>query len=603
MCGIFGTINGSDAAPVLLDGLGRLDYRGYDSAGLAVLDKTIAVRKLGGSVDALASLIRVRPAEGRVGIAHTRWATHGAATSENAHPHVFDGIAVVHNGVIENHDAIRTRLQQDGHEFQTSTDSEVLPHLISHHRRRGQSAVVAVQSALGEVHGSYAVAVLMEDIPDLLIAGRRGSPLVVGHDEDGGYIASDPAALAGYCAQYAALGEGALALVARGAVLVMDQTGAAETPRWQQVPSLTTVRRTGAGAHMAAELAEIPAAVAATLAAADRRVGRTGLEAGGTVLLTACGSSRHAAAIGAHWLEHWAGVPTRVEIASELLHRPTLLAEAAHLVALSQSGETADTLAVVRMAAAASVPTAAIVNVAHSQMAREAGTVWPTLAGAEQAVAATKSFASQLAVLARLSLDVAEARGTLSPVEAVFRRRALERLPSWLGQVLDGVDHDALSEAVKVLARARTALAIGRDIGAEIAAEAALKLAELAYLPTLAVPAGELKHGPIALLEPGVPVIAILIHGPTLAKQVVSLEEVAARGAGLILIGDDAALTATHGIAALRLPLPPVADAVAWAALPLGVGVIVQRLAMMTALARGLNPDRPRNLAKSVTVE
>ena len=610
MCGIVGVVGRAQAAPPILEGLRRLEYRGYDSAGLAVLaNGAIDVRRARGKLAALESLVAERPVAGTVGIGHTRWATHGEPSETNAHPHAAGRVAVVHNGIVENYRALRAALEAEGREFATGTDTEVVPHLIDSHMARGLDPEAATAAALARLEGTFALAIVFAGHAGLLIGARRGSPLAIGHAADATYLASDALALAPFTRAISYLEDGDRAVLRAGGVTVRDAAG-------------RPVRRaTGTTAHdgaaigkgnfrhyMLKEIFEQPGAIGDTLNTycnpAARTIGLPALpfamERVRKVSIVACGTSYYAGLAARYWIERLARVPVEIDIASEFRYRAPPLDSGTLVLAISQSGETADTLAALRVARAAGVPTAAVVNVPESAMAREADAVLPTRAGLEIGVASTKAFTTQLVVLACFALALARSRGAIDRSEETRLAGALARIPAHAARMLACDDWiDRIRGLADILRQARTVLYIGRGSGYPIAMEGALKLKELSYIHAEGFAAGELKHGPIALIDRGVPVVVVAPPGPLRDKTAANLEEAAARGAHVAPICDRAGAAALGPAGEAALMLPSLDPFVA----PILYTIPVQLVAYHVAVLRGTDVDQPRNLAKSVTVE
>ena len=610
MCGIVGVVGRAQAAAPILDGLRRLAYRGYDSAGLAVLaDGAIAVRRARGKLAALESLVAARPVAGTVGIGHTRWATHGEPSETNAHPHAAGRVAVVHNGIIENYRALRAALEAEGRAFATGTDTEVVPHLIDSHMERGLGPEAATAAALARLEGAFALAIVFAGHADLLICARRGSPLAIGHAADATYLASDALALAPFTRAVSYLEDGDRALLRAGGVTVYD---AADRPV-RRVAGATAhdgaaIGKGGFRHYMLKEITEQPGAIDATLDAYRDPAARTiglpalpfALERVRKVSIVACGTSYYAGLAARYWIEGLARVPVEIDIASEFRYRAPPLEPGTAALAISQSGETADTLAALRVARAAGAPAAAVVNVPESAMAREADAVLPTRAGIEIGVASTKAFTTQLVVLACFAIALARARGAIDRAEETRLAAALSGLPAHAAGLLA---RDAWLARIRALAEtlrlAQTVLYIGRGAGYPIALEGALKLKELSYVHAEGFAAGELKHGPIALVDRGVPVVVVAPPGPLRDKTASNLEEAAARGARVVPICDRAGAAALGPAGADALLLPALDPFVA----PILYALPVQLVAYHAAVLKGTDVDQPRNLAKSVTVE
>ena len=613
MCGIIGVTGVNDAFVDLVGGLGRLEYRGYDSAGVALVTDGVLWRARAArgtqSVEHLRSWDQDVPTCG-VGIGHTRWATHGTPTVNNSHPHLdcTGRLALVHNGIIENHDELAERLRSEGHVFVSQTDSEVLCHLIESEMSQGASLAKGLRGALRCVRGAFAVAVVHADEPDLIVAARRISPLIVGLGEGSAYLASDIPALLGTTRQLFALKDEQLAELYPGSIRVTTLSGApAEAAPLHVDWDFADAGRDGYEDFMTKEIHEQPAAVAATLLERFRTDGGLELElAAGLsdadlrsierVTIVACGSSYHAGLVAKYALEQWAGLPTDVEIASEFRYRDPVLDHRTLTVGISQSGETIDTLQGLREAKERGSKVLVVSNVVDSSMAREADAELYTRAGPEIGVAATKSYVTQLVALDVLALAFAQARQTLAPWKISVLLDELWALPDRLSEVLERTKD--VARVAQDLTEARDFFFLGRHVGYPVALEGALKLKEISYLRAEGYPAGELKHGPIALIEPGTVVVAVATRNRLWEKMCSNIAEVRSRGATIVLVAnDDDERTADLADHVLWVPeveplLSPVVNAV-----PL------QFFAYWLAQAHGRNVDRPRNLAKTVTVE
>jgi glucosamine--fructose-6-phosphate aminotransferase (isomerizing) len=607
MCGIVGVIGGGAAAPILLDALRRLEYRGYDSAGLAtVVGAAIERRRAPGKLAGLAEVLAQSPLPGSTGIGHTRWATHGAPTESNAHPHATARVALVHNGIIENHAELRAELERAGQVFTTDTDTETVVQLVDLLLQQGMAPAEAAGAALRRLSGAYALAMVFAGHPDLMIGARHGPPLAVGFGEDEMFVGSDALALAPLTSRIAYLEDGDWAVVTRDGARFFAAGGA---------PVERTVRRTaltGAAVgkgnfrhFMEKELHEHPAVLGDTL----RRMINPGsravvlpdlpfdLAAIRRVTLTACGSAFYAGLVGRWWLEHFARLPTDADVASEFRYRAPPVERGSLGLMVSQSGETADTVAALRYLRAQGVPTLSVLNVPESSMARESDAVLDTVAGPEIGVASTKAFTAQLAVLACFALAAGRARGVLSQAAEAAATASLLEVPGRAAEVLDHDDH--IQRLAARVAEARDVLYLGRGGCFPIALEGALKLKEISYIHAEGYAAGEMKHGPIALIDPRVPVIAIAPSGPLFEKTASNLQEAAARGGQLVVFSDEAGAAKLRGIAAETVVLPAVDPFVA----PILYAIPVQLLAYHVAVLKGTDVDQPRNLAKSVTVE
>ncbi len=607
MCGIVGILGKEDVADRLLDGLRRLEYRGYDSAGVATVhDGVIDRRRASGKLVNLARELAANPLPGEVGIAHTRWATHGGPTTNNAHPHATDYVAVVHNGIIENFKALREELIARDRVFTSETDTEVVAHLVSEKVEAGLAPAEAVREILPRLHGAFALAILFRDHPELLIGARLGSPLVVGYGDGETYLGSDALALAPLTQRIAYLEEGDWVVCTRDSAEVFDRdNNPVERP-------VTISGVTGAlidkGNHrhfMQKEIYEQPIVVAQTLRAYLQRmedrvtlpIPDYDLSSIKRVTIVACGTSFYAGMVAKYWFEQFARVPVDLDVASEFRYRAPVMEPGGLMIVISQSGETADTLAALRHARAEGQTIAAVVNVPTSSMAREADLLLPTHAGPEIGVASTKAFTCQLAVLAALAANLARAKGKLTPADEKAIVKHLSQAPAALNAAL------AYDEAIEAMAGsvagARDVLYLGRGTDYPLALEGALKLKEISYIHAEGYAAGEMKHGPIALIDENVPVIVIAPSGPLFDKTVSNMQEVQARGGKVVLISDyDGVEAAGEGCLA-TITMPKVHPLIA----PLVYAVPVQLLAYHVAVAKGTDVDQPRNLAKSVTVE
>jgi glucosamine--fructose-6-phosphate aminotransferase (isomerizing) len=590
-----------------LEALRRLEYRGYDSAGIATLvGGTTERRRAEGKVERLAQKLAREPLAGVTGIGHTRWATHGAPCERNAHPISTDRVAVVHNGIIENHRALRAQLEALGERFETETDTEVIAVLLTRMLRAGLDPVGAVKAALSELEGALALAILFVGHEDMMICVRRGSPMAIGHGEDEMSVGSDALALGAFTDRITYLEEGDWAVVSRSGAIIHDASGKRVTRPQRHVAAARNDASKGGYAHyMHKEIFDQPAAVSSTLHAmmdpAARRIDleRAGIDTAGidTVTIIACGTSFHAGMVARYWLESLAGLPVQCEIASEFRYRQPPLRRGSVVIAISQSGETADTLAAMRYAKSRGARTIAVVNVPESTLAREADAVLPTLAGIEVGVASTKAFTTQLVVLACLAIGLGRATGAID--HAVEQRliSGLAAAPELMNQALSDDGHaDAVAA---LLANARDVLFLGRGTAYPIALEGALKLKEVSYVHAEGLAAGEMKHGPIALIDRAVPVIIVAPPDGLFEKSAANMSEVLARGGQAILISSrrQTERFASSTVAAIALPeCEPIAA-------PLLYAVPMQLLAYHAGLRRGCAVDQPRNLAKSVTVE
>jgi glucosamine--fructose-6-phosphate aminotransferase (isomerizing) len=607
MCGIVGVIGSRQAAPLLLEALHRLEYRGYDSAGIATLvNGHIERRRAPGKLANLAEVLAHNPLAGTTGIGHTRWATHGAPTESNAHPHGTARVSIVHNGIIENHAELRAELEREGQQFCTQTDTETVAQLVDFHLRRGMAPERAAGAALARLQGAYALAMIFAGHPELMIGARQGAPLAVGFGDDEMFLGSDALALAPLTRRIAYLEDGDWAVVGRNEAKFFDLAGRPVTREIKLTALSGAVVGKGNFRHfMEKELFEHPAVLGDTLhRMVNPRTRAVALPEFpfdpaklSRVSLTACGGAYYAALAGRHWIEEIARLPADVDVASEFRYRaPPLSADMLGLL-VSQSGETADTMAALKYIRSQGVPTLAVVNVPESTMARESDAVLLTVAGPEIAVASTKAFTAQLTVLACLALGFARARGAIGAAEEARMTDALLAVPAAAAAVLENLA--PIRALAARIAGARDVLYLGRGACYPIALEGALKLKEICYIHAEAYAAGEMKHGPIALIDKDMPVIAIVPSGPLFEKTASNLQEAAARGGQVIVFSDAEGAARLHGIAAETVVLPTVDPFVA----PILYAIPVQLLAYHVAVLKGTDVDQPRNLAKSVTVE
>ncbi|MCP5268036.1 MAG: glutamine--fructose-6-phosphate transaminase (isomerizing) [Zoogloeaceae bacterium] len=608
MCGIVAAVADRNVVPVLLEGLRKLEYRGYDSAGLAVLNGGLHRLRSVGRVAELAAQAEEKKTSGEAGIAHTRWATHGAPSERNAHPHISGGLAVVHNGIIENHEALRQQLQADGYLFTSDTDTEVIAHLVEKKLRTITDLFDAVRAAITDLQGAYALAVMRESDPTRIVVAREGSPLLLGIAEDGHYAASDASALLQVTRNMVYLENGDCAEISRSGLRISRVDGTlVERPVIESQLSADAVELGTYSHYMQKEIFEQPDALANTLemvgAARSVQPGLFGADAaevlGGArqVLILACGTSWHAGLVARYWLEAIAGIPCSVEIASEYRYRQSVPDADTLVVTISQSGETADTLAALQHAKSLGMlRTLAICNVPESSLVRETALRFITRAGPEIGVASTKAFTTQLAALYLLTLVIAKLRGKLDAETETRELIALRHVPAAVQRVLD------LEPEIKAWAQLFSAkhhaLFLGRGRHYPIALEGALKLKEISYIHAEAYPAGELKHGPLALVDKEMPVIAVAPNDTLLEKLKSNLQEVRARGGELFVFADaDSEMSDSEGVHVLRLPEHYGALSALLHVVPL------QLLSYHVALVKGTDVDKPRNLAKSVTVE
>jgi glucosamine--fructose-6-phosphate aminotransferase (isomerizing) len=611
MCGIVGAVADRNIVPVLVEGLRRLEYRGYDSAGVAVLNASGQLRRLRtvGKVRMLQDAMSDSPLDGQLGIAHTRWATHGVPSERNAHPHISrDGIAIVHNGIIENHEELRDELQQLGYVFTSETDTEVIAHRIHHHRQELGDMFRAVRATVAELEGAYALAVVSEDAPDSIILARAGCPVVIGVGENENFVASDVAALLPVTRKFIFLDEGDVAEIRRHSIRVLDSAGAvAERPVRESSLSADAAEKGDYAHYMLKEICEQPRAIAQTLE--ERVAGGKLLEAAfgplaseifrrtEAVQIVACGTSYHAGAVAKYYVEQIARLPCWVEIASEYRYRNPVVPENTLFVTISQSGETADTLAALRMAKQSGyLSSLSICNVPESSLVRESDLVLLTRAGPEIGVASTKAFTTQLAALNMLVIALAKFHGADAERERNLVQRLIE-IPALVEKTLH-LD-DTIRELAKRFADKHHALFLGRGQMHPIAMEGALKLKEISYIHAEAYPAGELKHGPLALVDADMPVVTVAPNNDLLEKLKSNLQEVRARGGELYVFADpDSGIQSTEGVTVITMP-----KHVSHFQAPAVYTVPLQLLAYHCAILRGTDVDQPRNLAKSVTVE
>ena len=608
MCGIIGIIGQGPAAPQLIDALKRLEYRGYDSAGVATLENgKLTRRRAEGKLKNLESRLAREPLEGPIGIGHTRWATHGRPTENNAHPHATEKLAVVHNGIIENFSELRRELEQKGVKFSTDTDTEVVAHLVTEEIKRGASPVDAVKASLPRLRGAFALAFLFAGEDNLLVGARKGSPLAVGFGDGSMYVGSDAIALAPFTDQVSYLEDGDWVIVTRNGAEIHDSDGGiAQRAVLKSQASFLLIDKGNHRHFMAKEIHEQPEVVGHTLANyLDMAAERVDLplklpfdfRALNRISIAACGTAYYAGMVARYWFEQFAHLPVDVDIASEFRYRHVPLMPGDLAIFVSQSGETADTLASLRYARAHKQHVLSVVNVPTSTIARESDLLMPTLAGPEIGVASTKAFTCQLAVLACLAVAAGRARGVLNESDEKALVHGLIEMPRQLNEAL--ALESQLEQLARDLAKSRDVLYLGRGTNFPIALEGALKLKEISYIHAEGYAAGELKHGPIALIDENVPVIVIAPHDKVFEKTISNMQEVAARGGRLILMTDAEGSRATEGQSAVTLTLPTVNAAVA----PLIYAIPVQLLAYHTAVCMGTDVDQPRNLAKSVTVE
>ena len=607
MCGIVGVIGDSDAAPLLLEGLKRLEYRGYDSAGVATLvGGSIDRRRAEGKLINLEKLLDAKPLTGTIGIGHTRWATHGVPNETNAHPHATDRVAVVHNGIIENFQELRRELAERGHNFDSDTDTEVIAHMVERYLDEGLEPVEAVARTLPRLAGAFALAFMFAGEPDRMICARRGSPLAIGWGDGQMYLGSDALALAPLSEQITYLEDGDWAVLTHHEVRIRDEGGAeVERPISQTAGSGAMIGKGNYSHYMQKEIWEQPTVIGETLKTFFNPLDRTItlpellFDPRDLTRLTmvACGTAFYSTMVAKYWFEQIARIPVEVDIASEFRYRQAPLPEGGAALFVSQSGETADTLAALRFAREAGQHVVSVINVPESTIARESDFVLQTHAGPEIGVASTKAFTCQLVTLASLAIAFAAARGAITEEQEAQLSTAITEVPSRAAEVLN---HDeSLRDISAWLAEARDILFVGRGTSYAIAMEGALKLKEISYIHAEGYAAGELKHGPIALIDDDVPVIVIAPSDELFEKTASNMEEIMARGGKVVLLSDAKGIAHLGEKAVASVELPNVQPFVA----PILYAIPVQLLAYHVAVHKGTDVDQPRNLAKSVTVE
>jgi len=606
MCGIVGILAERPVADLLIDGLRRLEYRGYDSAGIATLVKgEIQTRRAVGKLQSLADKLQKEPLRGTVGIGHTRWATHGRPSEDNAHPHFSDKVAVVHNGIIENHRELRAELEAKKHKFKSETDTETIVHLITEYINHGMTPQKATMAALKRLEGAFAIGIIFAGEDKLLIGARRGSPLAIGYGDKEMYLGSDALALAPLTNRISYLEEGDWAELTPGKAVIHDENGKVVERKIHQTAMSGAMIGKGQYRHfMLKEIFEQPAVIGDTLGALatagnDLALPRLPFDWKKISRLTivACGTASYAGMVGKYWFEQLARLPIEIDIASEFRYREAPMPKGGVMIAVSQSGETADTLAAIRYAKKQGQKILAVVNVPQSSIARLSDVVVPTLAGPEIGVASTKAYTTQLAVLLCLAVDAAMARGTMEKKRAKAILQALREVPAQLNDVLR--DENKLQELSQNLAEARDVLYLGRGLLYPVALEGALKLKEISYIHAEGYAAGEMKHGPIALIDESMPVVVLGPHDALFEKTASNVQEVVARGGKVVLFSDKKGI-ANLGVKPFWSMALPECEPVV---MPLLYAIPVQLLAYYTALAKGTDVDQPRNLAKSVTVE
>ena len=608
MCGIVGILGRGPVAEQLVDLLKRLEYRGYDSAGVATLEGDhLERRRAEGKLRNLEARLKAEPLAGHAGIGHTRWATHGKPTESNAHPHATDNVAVVHNGIIENFRELREMLEKQGAKFASDTDTEVVAHLVNSYLLKGASPQQAVKATLPQLRGAFALAFLFRGNGDLLIGARRGSPLAVGHGDGEMYLGSDAIALAPFTDTISYLEDGDWVVLTRKTGIIYDEHGAVVNREiLKSGASSFLVDKANYRHFMAKEIHEQPEVVGHTLARyVDIATEKVMLPLKlpfdfkqiERISITACGTASYAGYIAKYWFERLARVPVELDVASEFRYREAPLRKGDLAVFISQSGETADTLAALRYAKSQGLHTLSVVNVPASTIARESETVLPTLAGPEIGVASTKAFTCQLMVLAALAIEAGRARGQLSEDDEIKLVHRLVEIPRLMSVAL--ATEPLIEKLARELSKSRDVLYLGRGTSYPLALEGALKLKEISYIHAEGYAAGELKHGPIALIDEDMPVVVIAPYDQVFEKTVSNMQEVAARGGAIILM-TDARGAAEATIKSLVTIVLPEMDAIF---APMVYAIPVQLLAYHTAVVMGTDVDQPRNLAKSVTVE
>ncbi|MBC7491756.1 MAG: glutamine--fructose-6-phosphate transaminase (isomerizing) [Novosphingobium sp.] len=607
MCGIIGIVGRDQVAERLVDGLRRMEYRGYDSAGICtIFENELIRRRAPGKLFNLVTELARHPAPGFTGIAHTRWATHGAPTAANAHPHATTELALVHNGIIENFKPLREALTARGRKFESDTDTEVVAHLVSELVEAGAEPADAVRQVLPQLRGAFALAIAFRRYPDMLIGARLGSPLVVGYGDGETYLGSDALALAPLTQKITYLDEGDWVIITRDGAQIFDADNQPVTREITTSGASAVAIEKGPYRHfMLKEIFEQPTVVAQTLRSYIRQVDQTvalpqfdfDLSSINRVTIVACGTSYYAGMVAKYWFEQFARLPADIDFASEFRYREPVLEPGGLALFISQSGETADTLAALKHCKAHGQTIAVVVNVPTSSMAREADLLLPTHAGPEIGVASTKAFTCQLAVLAALAAHLAVKRGKMSRAEETDIVAQLLEVPATLNAAL--AHDDEIAAMAHLIAPARDVLYLGRGQDYPLALEGALKLKEISYIHAEGYASGEMKHGPIALIDEAVPVIVIAPSGPLFEKTVSNMQEVRARGGKIVLISDAAGLEEAGEGCMATIEMPSVHPLIA----PLVYAVPVQLLAYHVAVAKGTDVDQPRNLAKSVTVE
>ncbi len=608
MCGIVGIVGTEPVADRLVEALTRLEYRGYDSAGVATVhDGKLDRRRAEGKLVNLRKKLIEEPLPGTTGIAHTRWATHGVPNETNAHPHFVEGVAVVHNGIIENFSELRDELKAEGAVFASQTDTEVVAHLLAKYTREGLSHREAMLKMLNRVRGAYALVVLFEDDPGTLLGARSGPPLALGFGKGETFLGSDAIALSPFTNQIAYLQDGDCAIITHAGAEVTDFAGnPVERPRQISQASAFLVDKGNHRHFMEKEIYEQPEVISHALGhyvdfanhTVNAETGLIDFKGVSRLAISACGTAYLAGLVGKYWFERYARLPVEIDVASEFRYREMPLSADQAALFISQSGETADTLASLRYCKENGLKIGAVVNVKESTIARESDAIFPILAGPEIGVASTKAFTCQLTVLASLAIAAGRARGTLTEAEEKELVRHLTEVPRVMSSVLNGI-HGQIEQLARDLSKVKDVLYIGRGTSFPLAMEGALKLKEISYIHAEGYAAGELKHGPIALIDENMPVIVIAPHDRFFEKTVSNMQEVAARGGKIIFITDAKGAAASSLPTMATIVLPEVDELIA----PMVFSLPIQLLAYHTAVFMGTDVDQPRNLAKSVTVE
>lgn len=608
MCGIVGIVGNQPVSERLVDALKRLEYRGYDSAGVATIHNGVLERRRAeGKLVNLEAKLRGEPLAGQTGIAHTRWATHGAPTENNAHPHFTDGVAVVHNGIIENFSELKDELAAAGATFKTQTDTEVVAQLLASLIRNGLSHREAMQAMLRRVTGAYALAVIFQDAPDTIMAARSGPPLAVGFGKGEMFLGSDAIALSPFTNEITYLIDGDWAVLTADSIEILNHDGRpVSRPRQVSVAAAYMVDKGNHRHFMEKEIYEQPEVISHALSHyvdfIENKVNPIAAVIDfakvPSLAISACGTAYLAGLVGKYWFERYARLPVEIDVASEFRYRDIPLSPQSAALFISQSGETADTLASLRYCKENGLKIGAVVNVKESTIARESDAIFPIMAGPEIGVASTKAFTCQLSVLAALAIGAGRARGTVSEAEEKVLVRSLAEMPRIMGKVLNSIQ-PVIESLSRELSKCKDVLYLGRGTSYPLAMEGALKLKEISYIHAEGYAAGELKHGPIALIDENMPVIVIAPHDRFFEKTVSNMQEVAARGGRIIFITDEKGAAASKLETMSTIVLPNVDEIIA----PMIFSLPIQLLAYHTAVFMGTDVDQPRNLAKSVTVE